>query len=140
MGTVLRPFVGVLVVVNHTRHTHAEGASDTRHKDTNRRPTERHRNPGALTPADSTNGTSEPPGLVGLDSEAHGEPADKLWAAIDMTKGVLFIGDDADGQEIKVKTLIHMIGRLIHRYRHKLGIENGFKKHKHFIGRTTQPK
>ena len=35
------------------------------------------------------------------------------------------------------KTFIHMIERMIHRYRHRWGIENGFKKQQHFMVRTT---
>jgi putative transposase len=44
---------------------------------------------------------------------------------------------DADGQQMDAKTFIHMIERIIHRYRHRWGIENGFKKQKHFMVRTT---
>ncbi len=44
---------------------------------------------------------------------------------------------DADSQEMEAKTFIHMIERVIHRYRHRWGIENGFKKQKHFMVRTT---
>jgi putative transposase len=44
---------------------------------------------------------------------------------------------DADGQEMDAKTFIHMIERMIHRYRHRWGIENGFKKQQHFMVRTT---
>jgi putative transposase len=44
---------------------------------------------------------------------------------------------DADDGRIDAKTFIHMIERLIHRYRHRWGIENGFKKQKHFMVRTT---
>ncbi len=35
------------------------------------------------------------------------------------------------------KEFIHMIERLIRWYRHRWGIENGFKKQKHFMVRTT---
>jgi putative transposase len=45
--------------------------------------------------------------------------------------------NDADGEQMDAKTFIHMIERLIHRYRHRWGIENGFKKQKHFMVRTT---
>jgi putative transposase len=41
-----------------------------------------------------------------------------------------------DGR-MDAKAFIHMIERLIHRYRHRWGIENGFKKQKHFMVRTT---
>jgi putative transposase len=44
---------------------------------------------------------------------------------------------DADEQQMDAKTFIHMIERMIHRYRHRWGIENGFKKQKHFMVRTT---
>jgi putative transposase len=44
--------------------------------------------------------------------------------------------DTEDGR-MDAKTFIHMIERLIHRYRHRWGIENGFKKQKHFMVRTT---
>jgi putative transposase len=44
---------------------------------------------------------------------------------------------DADDGRMDAKTFIHMIERLIHRYRHRWGIENGFKKQKHFMVRTT---
>jgi putative transposase len=45
--------------------------------------------------------------------------------------------NDADGEQMDAKTFIHMIERMIHRYRHRWGIENGFKKQKHFMVRTT---
>ncbi len=44
---------------------------------------------------------------------------------------------DADGQQMNGKEFIHMIERLIRWYRHRWGIENGFKKQKHFMVRTT---
>jgi putative transposase len=45
--------------------------------------------------------------------------------------------NDADGEQLDAKTFIHMIERMIHRYRHRWGIENGFKKQQHFMVRTT---
>jgi putative transposase len=36
--------------------------------------------------------------------------------------------NDADEEPMDARTFIHMIERLIHRYRHRWGIENGFKK------------
>jgi putative transposase len=44
---------------------------------------------------------------------------------------------DADGQQMDGKEFIHMIERLIRWYRHRWGIENGFKKQKHFMVRTS---
>ena len=44
---------------------------------------------------------------------------------------------DAAGQQMNGKEFIHMIERLIRWYRHRWGIENGFKKQKHFMVRTT---
>nr|WP_323174413.1 transposase [Natrialba sp. PRR66] len=44
---------------------------------------------------------------------------------------------DADDQQMDRKAFIHMIERMIRRYRHRWGIENGFKKQKHFMVRTT---
>jgi putative transposase len=44
---------------------------------------------------------------------------------------------DADDGQMDAKAFIHMIERMIHRYRHRWGIENGFKKQKHFMVRTT---
>lgn len=44
---------------------------------------------------------------------------------------------DADDQQMDAKEFIHMIERLIRWYRHRWGIENGFKKQKHFMVRTT---
>jgi putative transposase len=44
---------------------------------------------------------------------------------------------DTDDGRMDAKTFIHMIERMIHRYRHRWGIENGFKKQKHFMVRTT---
>ena len=44
---------------------------------------------------------------------------------------------DADDQQMDGKTFVHMIERLIRWYRHRWGIENGFKKQKHFLVRTT---
>jgi putative transposase len=44
---------------------------------------------------------------------------------------------DADGQQMDGKEFIHMIERLIRWYRRRWGIENGFKKQKHFMVRTT---
>jgi putative transposase len=35
---------------------------------------------------------------------------------------------DTDDGQMDAQTFIHMIERLIHRYRHRWGIENGFKK------------
>lgn len=46
-------------------------------------------------------------------------------------------GRDADGQQMDTKTFIHLIERLIRWYRHRWAIENGFKKQKHFMVRTT---
>ncbi len=44
---------------------------------------------------------------------------------------------DADGQQMDARAFVHMIERLIQWYRHRWGIENGFKKQKHFMVRTT---
>ncbi len=44
---------------------------------------------------------------------------------------------DADDQQMDGKEFIHMIERLIRWYRRRWGIENGFKKQKHFMVRTT---
>jgi putative transposase len=44
---------------------------------------------------------------------------------------------DADDQQMDGKEFIHMIERLIRWYRRRWGIENGFKKQKHFLVRTT---
>ncbi|GAA0472576.1 transposase (plasmid) [Halococcus dombrowskii] len=44
---------------------------------------------------------------------------------------------DADGQQMDARAFVHMIERLIRWYRHRWGIENGFKKQKHFMVRTT---
>ena len=44
---------------------------------------------------------------------------------------------DADDQQMDGKAFVHMIERLIRWYRHRWGIENGFKKQKHFMVRTT---
>ncbi len=44
---------------------------------------------------------------------------------------------DADDGRMDAKAFIHMIERMIHRYRHRWGIENGFKKQQHFMVRTT---
>jgi IS4 transposase len=64
----------------------------------------------------------------------HGELDRKLWAAIDVTKGFPFTGDVEDHED--EKEFIHMIERLIRWYRRRWGIENGFKKQKHFMVRT----
>jgi putative transposase len=40
---------------------------------------------------------------------------------------------DTDGNQMDGKTFIYMIERMIHRYRYRWGIENGFKKQKHFM-------
>jgi putative transposase len=42
-----------------------------------------------------------------------------------------------EDERMDARTFIHMIERMIHRYRHRWGIENGFKKQKHFMVRTT---
>ncbi len=44
---------------------------------------------------------------------------------------------NADDQQMNGKEFIHMIERLIRWYRRRWGIENGFKKQKHFMVRTT---
>jgi putative transposase len=44
---------------------------------------------------------------------------------------------DADDQQMDGKAFVHMIERLIRWYRRRWGIENGFKKQKHFMVRTT---
>jgi putative transposase len=44
---------------------------------------------------------------------------------------------DADDQQMNGKAFVHMIERLIRWYRYRWGIENGFKKQKHFMVRTT---
>lgn len=44
---------------------------------------------------------------------------------------------EIDDGRMDAKIFIHMIERMIHRYRHRWGIENGFKKQKHFMVRTT---
>jgi putative transposase len=44
---------------------------------------------------------------------------------------------DANGQKMDGKEFSHMIEQLIRWYRRRWGIENGFKKQKHFMVRTT---
>ncbi|WP_435077858.1 transposase [Halococcus sp. AFM35] len=44
---------------------------------------------------------------------------------------------DASDQQMDGRAFIHMIERLIRWYRRRWGIENGFKKQKHFMVRTT---
>ncbi|WP_273838232.1 transposase [Halococcus sp. PRR34] len=44
---------------------------------------------------------------------------------------------DTDDQQMDGKAFIHMIERVIRWYRRRWGIENGFKKLKHFMVRTT---
>lgn len=44
---------------------------------------------------------------------------------------------EADDQQMDGKAFIHMIERLIRWYKHRWGIENGFKKQKHLMVRTT---
>jgi putative transposase len=44
---------------------------------------------------------------------------------------------NADDQQMDARAFVHMIERLIRWYRHRWGIENGFKKQKHFMVRTT---
>jgi putative transposase len=44
---------------------------------------------------------------------------------------------DTDDQQMDGKAFVHMIERLVRWYRHRWGIENGFKKQKHFMVRTT---
>ncbi len=44
---------------------------------------------------------------------------------------------DADEQQMDGRAFIHMIERLIRWYRRRWSIENGFKKQKHFMVRTT---
>ena len=44
---------------------------------------------------------------------------------------------DASDQQMDGKEFIHMIERLMRWYRRRWGIENGFKKQKHFMVRTT---
>jgi putative transposase len=44
---------------------------------------------------------------------------------------------DANDHQMDGKEFIHMTERLIRWYRHRWGIENGFKKQKHFMVRTT---
>ena len=44
---------------------------------------------------------------------------------------------DADDQQMDGKAFVHMIERLIRWYRRRWGIENSFKKLKHFMMRTT---
>jgi putative transposase len=44
---------------------------------------------------------------------------------------------NADKQQMDGRAFIHMIERLIRWYRRRWGIENGFKKQKHFMVRTT---
>ncbi|MGN8215884.1 transposase [Halococcus salifodinae] len=44
---------------------------------------------------------------------------------------------NADEQQMDGRAFIHMIERLIRWYRRRWGIENGFKKQKHFMVRTT---
>jgi putative transposase len=44
---------------------------------------------------------------------------------------------DAGDQQMDGRAFVHMIERLIRWYRHRWGIENGFKKQKHFMVRTT---
>ncbi|EMA54539.1 transposase [Halococcus salifodinae] len=47
---------------------------------------------------------------------------------------------DAGDQQMDGRAFIHMIERLIRWYRRRWGIENGFKKQKHFMVRTTSTK
>jgi IS4 transposase len=47
---------------------------------------------------------------------------------------------DTDDQQMDGKAFVHMIGRLIRWYRRRWGIENGFKRQKHFMVRTTSTK
>ena len=44
---------------------------------------------------------------------------------------------DADGEQLDARAFVHMIERVIRWYRRRWGIENGFKKLKHFMVRTT---
>lgn len=44
---------------------------------------------------------------------------------------------DTDDEWMDAKTFIHMIVRMIHRYRYRWGIENGFEKQQYFMVRTT---
>lgn len=44
---------------------------------------------------------------------------------------------DADDHQMDGKEFVHMIERLIRWYKRRWGIENGFKKQKHFMVRTT---
>jgi len=44
---------------------------------------------------------------------------------------------DADGEQLGARAFVHMIERVIRWYRRRWGIENGFKKLKHFMVRTT---
>jgi putative transposase len=44
---------------------------------------------------------------------------------------------DADGEQMDTRAFVHMIERVIRWYRRRWGIENGFKKLKHFMVRTT---
>ena len=45
--------------------------------------------------------------------------------------------DDTDDQQMNGKAFVHMIERVIRWYRQRWGIENGFKKLKQFMMRTT---
>ncbi len=63
---------------------------------------------------------------------------------VDTSKTVVFetnhpyvTARDTDDGRMDAKTFIYMIERMIHRYRHRWGIENGFKKQKHFMIRMT---
>jgi putative transposase len=47
---------------------------------------------------------------------------------------------NTDDQQMDGRAFIHMIERLIRWYRRRWGIENGFKKQKHFMVRTTSTK
>jgi putative transposase len=69
--------------------------------------------------------------------KAKDEEVDTAGTVVFETNHPYVTANDADGEQMDAKTFIHMIERMIHRYRHRWGIENGFKKQKHFMVRTT---
>jgi putative transposase len=62
---------------------------------------------------------------------------DTAGAVVFETNHPYVTAHDADGEQMDGQSFIHMIERLIRWYRHRWGVENGFKKQKHFMVRTT---
>jgi putative transposase len=69
--------------------------------------------------------------------KAQGGDVDTSETVVFETNHPYVTARDADGQQMDGKGFIHMIERLIRWYRRRWGIENGFKKQKHFMVRTT---